>query len=59
MTDLSVPASVLAATCDFGRVASKMNSSASKTPPTNKKYRATGILASLPIRAGARVTFLN
>jgi len=52
MTGKSVYA--LSATGNFGRYASEINSSASNTPPTKKKYRARGIRHS--IRPLARTT---
>src|SRR3984893_7837076 len=49
MTDLSTPVLVLSAsaTGNVGRAPSTTNRSASNTPPTNRKYRAKGISASL------------
>jgi hypothetical protein len=60
MPDLEGPVSALSAsTGNFGRTPLLRNNSASRTPPTNKKYRATGILRFAPIRAGARTTRLT
>src|SRR5229473_8588652 len=54
MPDLDGPASALStSTGNFGSTSLLRSSSASRTPPTNKKYRAKGISGSLPPRGRA------